>query len=63
MIIKDVVAFEGEIVFDSSKPDGTPRKKLDNSQLELLGWSPKINLKTGIEEVYEWFINTKDKRF
>lgn len=63
MIIKDVVDFKGEIVFDSSKPDGTPRKKLDNSQLEALGWVPKTDLKAGIEEVYEWFINTKDKRF
>ena len=63
MIIKDVVDFKGEIIFDSSKPDGTPRKKLDNSQLESLGWVPKTDLKAGIKEVYEWFINTKDKRF
>ncbi len=62
-IIKDVVGFKGEIIFDSSKPDGTPRKKLDNSQLENLGWSPKIDLKTGIKNVYDWFLNTEDKRF
>ncbi len=62
-IIKDVVGFKGDIIFDSSKPDGTPRKKLDNSQLESLGWSPKIDLKTGIKNVYDWFLNTEDKRF
>jgi GDP-L-fucose synthase len=52
-LIKDVVGYKGEIVFDSSKPDGTPRKLMDSSRLRLLGWSPKTNLETGIRETYQ----------
>ena len=55
-MIRDVVGFEGEIVFDDSKPDGTPRKLLDVSKLSSLGWQPKIGLRQGIERTYEWFL-------
>jgi GDP-L-fucose synthase len=47
--------FRGRLVFDASKPDGTPRKLLDTSRLTSLGWRPKITLKAGIEQTYAWF--------
>ncbi len=53
--IRDVVGFEGEIVWDSSKPDGTPRKLMDVSRINNLGWKHKIDLREGIEMVYEDF--------
>ena len=56
-IIKEVVGFEGEIKYDSSKPDGTPRKLLDVSKINSLGWKSKINLKDGIKKSYEWYLN------
>lgn len=52
-IIKEIVGFEGEIVHDLSKPDGTPRKLMDVSKLNKFGWHPKIGLKAGIRTVYE----------
>jgi GDP-L-fucose synthase len=54
-IIKRVVGFEGEIEWDSSKPDGTPRKLLDVSRIESLGWKATISLEDGIRSTYEWF--------
>lgn len=53
LTIKDVVGFEGDLEFDSSKPDGTPRKLLDMSKLHSLGWKHKTELKDGIESVYQ----------
>jgi GDP-L-fucose synthase len=50
-----VAGFRGRLEFDSSKPDGTPRKLLDTSRLTALGWVPKIKLKAGIEGTYAWF--------
>jgi len=50
-----VSGFQGELMFDATKPDGTPRKLLDTSRLTGLGWKPKIKLRAGIEGVYEWF--------
>jgi GDP-L-fucose synthase len=50
-----VAGFQGRLVFDSSKPDGTPRKLLDTSRLTSLGWKPKIALRAGIEQTYAWF--------
>ena len=55
-LICDVVGFEGEITFDLSKPDGTPRKLLDVSKLNALGWRSKIPLREGIASTYEWFL-------
>jgi GDP-L-fucose synthase len=52
-LIKEVVGFEGELVFDESKPDGTPRKLMDNSKINNMGWSPKISLKKGVSMVYD----------
>ncbi|MBI4845318.1 MAG: GDP-L-fucose synthase [Candidatus Omnitrophica bacterium] len=53
--IKDVVGFKGKTVFDSTKPDGAMRKLLDSTKIFGLGWSPKINLKMGIERTYKWY--------
>lgn len=49
------VGWQGEIVFDTSKPDGTPRKLLDSSRMHALGWAPEIALQDGIRQTYEWF--------
>lgn len=54
-IIKGVVGYEGSISWDSSKPDGTPRKLLDVSKIKNLGWSSKINLVDGIKMTYDWY--------
>jgi len=55
-IVKEVVGFDGEIVFNTKMPDGTKRKLLDVSKIENLGWKPVITLKDGLKETYEWFI-------
>jgi GDP-L-fucose synthase len=55
-LIKDVVDYEGDIVYDSSKPDGTPRKLLDVSKLNGLGWTSSIGLKEGIKATYRWYV-------
>jgi GDP-L-fucose synthase len=57
--IAEVVGFEGEIHFDPSKPDGTPRKLLDVSKLSALGWQSKIQLKEGIRKTYDWFLENE----
>lgn len=54
-LVKDVVGFEGDLVFDPTKPDGTPRKLLDVSRLEKLGWKAKIDLESGLAMTYEWY--------
>jgi len=53
--VADVVGFGGEIAFDPSKPDGTPRKLLDTSRLRALGWSPRIPLREGVAQTYSWY--------
>jgi GDP-L-fucose synthase len=55
-VVKRVVGFSGEIVWDKSKPDGTPRKLMDSSRLFALGWRPQVNLETGIRLAYEDFL-------
>lgn len=55
MIIKKITGYEGEVTFDHSKPDGTPRKLMDTSKLNSLGWKPRIGLEEGIRNVYEAF--------
>ena len=54
----DVLRFQGRLVFDTSKPDGTPRKLLDMTKLFGLGWRPKIPLREGIRDTYQWFLST-----
>ena len=57
--IRRVVGFEGALRFDTSKPDGTPRKLLDTRRLTELGWAPKIGLELGIRSTYEWFLKNR----
>lgn len=61
-IVKEVVGYEGEIVNDLSKPDGTPRKLLNVDLLHSTGWKHSVELKDGVEKVYQWFLDTIDKR-
>lgn len=60
VVIAEVVGFSGELQFDPSKPDGTPRKLLDVSYLNQLGWQAKIGLKEGVEQAYQWFLQHQD---
>ena len=53
--ISDVVGYSGSLVFDSSRPDGTPQKMLDISKIRVLGWRPEITLKNGLKQVYQWY--------
>ena len=54
----EVLGYQGELTFDPSKPDGTPRKLLDTQKLFNLGWRPKIALRDGIRTAYEWFLGS-----
>lgn len=56
-LIKSIVGFEGQIHYDTTKPDGTPRKLLDVNLLNSLGWHYKTKLENGIQQVYEWYKN------
>jgi GDP-L-fucose synthase len=60
--VQRVIGFEGQIVWDSSKPDGTPRKLMDSSRLLNLGWKPQVNLEAGIRRTYEFFLKQGPKR-
>jgi GDP-L-fucose synthase len=60
LTIQAVVGYEGDLVFDITKPDGTPRKLLDVSRLQAAGWTAKTDLKTGIEHTYAWFLDHCD---
>lgn len=55
-LVKKVVGFEGEIIFDKKNPDGMPRKLLDSSKINSLGWEPKTSIEEGLEKTYKWFI-------
>ena len=55
-MVKGIVGFEGEVSWDTTKPDGTPRKLLDVSRIKALGWEPRINLEEGIASTYDWYL-------
>lgn len=55
-----VVGFEGKVVFDSTKPDGTPRKLMDVSRLAALGWKYRVDLELGLSKTYQWFLDNQD---
>ena len=59
--MKRVVGFDGELVFDASKPDGTPRKLMDVSRLKALGWQPHITLEPGLQQTYQWFLSHQEQ--
>lgn len=53
----EVVGFQGTLSWDSTKPDGTPRKIMDNSKLLATGWRPRVALREGLTEMYRWFLD------
>jgi GDP-L-fucose synthase len=57
-LVKKVTGYSGELVFDTTKPDGMPRKLMDTGKLEVLGWKPKIGLEEGIKQEMDWFLST-----
>lgn len=61
MKLQKIVGFNGDIVFDKSKPDGNPRKLLNSEKIYNLGWKPKISLDEGLEITYNWFVKNFDK--
>ena len=58
-LIQKVIGFEGEIIFDKNKPDGNPRKLLDSSKINSLGWESKTNLYDGLKTTYDWYLKNK----
>ena len=58
-LIREIVGYSGEIVYDTTKPDGTPQKLLDVSRVHELGWDAKITLRDGISQAYEWYVSQK----
>ena len=56
-IVKSIVGFDGKLEYDSSKPNGTPRKQMDATRIKSLGWQPKIPLEKGIADFYNWYKN------
>jgi GDP-L-fucose synthase len=60
-LIRSVAGYEGRLVFDTSKPDGTPQKLLDSSRLLAMGWRPRINLEQGLRETYAWFLEQESR--
>lgn len=55
--MKEVVGFEGKLTFDTTKPDGSPRKLIDVSRLSNMGWTYNVDLKAGLEKTYEWYLS------
>ncbi|WP_101758732.1 GDP-L-fucose synthase [Oceanicoccus sp. KOV_DT_Chl] len=59
--VSEVTEFKGKLAFDASKPDGTPRKLMDTTKLNQLGWQPKYDLKTGLQDAYAWFVANQEQ--
>jgi GDP-L-fucose synthase len=59
-LVRDIVGFEGKIEYDSSKPDGTPRKLVDTTRINALGWKAKTGLREGVQATYQWFLDNLD---
>ena len=62
-LIAEIVGWKGQLRFNTSQPDGTPRKLLDVSKLQELGWKPRFDLYDGIQATYDWFLNGRTRRF
>jgi len=58
--LKDIIGYSGEIIFDSSMPDGNPRKLLDSTKINSLGWKAKVNLDKGLLSTFNWFIDNRN---
>jgi GDP-L-fucose synthase len=63
IMIQSCVGHEGKIVWDNTKPDGTPKKQLDISKLTALGWTPKVKLTDGINKTFNWYKNTNNNEY
>ena len=61
LLVADVVGFHGELAFDASKPDGTPRKVLDVSRINALGWKAEVALRDGVRRMHEWYLEQADQ--
>ncbi len=61
LLIQKVTGHQGDIIWDSTKPDGTPRKLMDVSKMKEMGWSAKVDLASGIEKTYEWFLKNQNQ--
>ena len=59
-LIQEVVGHEGEIIWDATKPDGTPRKLMDNSKMKSQGWKAEVSLKQGVILAYQWFLDNSN---
>jgi GDP-L-fucose synthase len=59
--MKEVVGYKGKLTFDTSKPDGAPRKLIDVTRLEKMGWKYSVDLKEGLATTYEWYLNRGSK--
>jgi GDP-L-fucose synthase len=59
-LLAETIGYENDMIFDTSKPDGTPRKLLDYSRLKSMGWSPSIPLKKGLVDYYQWFLDNQN---
>ena len=57
-LVKQTVGFEGEIVWDTTKPNGTPRKLIDVTKLHSLGWHHKVEIEDGVKKLYDWYQST-----
>jgi GDP-L-fucose synthase len=60
-LVQETVGFAGDIVWDRSKPDGTPRKLLDVSRMHALGWNSRISLVEGVSATYKWFVDNEKR--
>src|SRR5690606_10855815 len=58
-MIADVTGYNGKIIFDMARPDGTPRKLLDSTRIRALGWVPHTKLQSGLRKTYEWYLEEK----
>lgn len=59
--IKNITGFQGELVYDSTKPDGMPKKLMDSTKIQKLGWRSKTNFRDGLKKTYQWYLNNLDK--
>jgi GDP-L-fucose synthase len=62
LLMKSIVGFEGDVEFDATRPDGTPRKIMDKTKLTTLGWQPKLSIETGLQKMYAWFVDSHELR-
>lgn len=59
-MLKTIIGYKGEFIWDVSKPDGMPRKLMDTSRINHIGWKPKVDLFAGLSNTYQWYLNNKD---